>query len=307
VLLRPDPLCGNMPIDHSPSEPVAFELARIAASLEALTASLAPARPPVVDPSAGDWFVWSDNRLAVAPVPRLTPLPFYHGVDAQRTALLENARRHAAGLPSHDVLLWGARGMGKSSLVRAVHAQLLADGEDIALVQVARAEMQGLGSDLARLFEVLAPVSRPFLLFLDDLAFDQSGAEVHALRALLDGGVQARPETVRLAVTSNRRNLLPQRLASLDAEDASPRDSRDDQLALADRFGLRLGFHGCDQATYLAMVQGYARAYGLAADPAAALTWAAGRGARSGRVAWQFIVEIAGAQGVKLVDRARGQ
>lgn len=276
------------------------ELARMAAALEALTARLSPPAPPAADPASGHWFVWAGGRLAAAPVPRLTPLALYQGVEGQRDALFENVRRHASGLPAHDVLLWGARGMGKSSLVRAVVAQLLADGHDLALVQVARDEMQGLGADLARLFAVLGEVERPFLLFLDDLAFDQSGAEVHGLRALLDGGVQARPETVRLAVTSNRRHLLPMRLAALEAEDASPRDSRDDQLALADRFGLKLGFHACDQEAYLAMCTGYGAAYGLAIDPAAALAWAAGRGARSGRVAWQFIVETAGAQGKRL-------
>lgn len=276
------------------------DLARIATALEALAARLAPPAPSPADPAAGHWFVWAGGRLAAAPVPRLTPLALYKGVESQRDALLENARRHAGGLPAHDVLLWGSRGMGKSSLVRAVVAQLLADGQDIALVQVARDEMQALAADMARLFGVLAEVQRPFLLFLDDLAFDHSGAEVHGLRALLDGGVQARPETVRLAVTSNRRNLLPQRLASADAEDASPRDSRDDQLALADRFGLKLGFHACDQQAYLDMCAGYGAAYGLDIDPAAALAWAAGRGARSGRVAWQFIVETAGAQGKRL-------
>ena len=278
------------------------DIARIASALEALATALAPPPPPAADPACGHWFVWSRNTLSAAPVPKLTPLTLYQGVDSQKTALLENAHRHARGLPAHDVLLWGARGMGKSSLVRAVQARILAEGHDMALVQVARDEMHSLGADLARLFDELAGVPRPFLLFLDDLAFDQSGAEVHALRALLDGGVQARPDTVRLVVTSNRRNLLPARLASADAEDASPRDSRDDQLALADRFGLKLGFHACDQNDYLAMVMAYGRAHGLEVNAAEALTWAAGRGARSGRVAWQFIVEIAGAQGKRLSD-----
>jgi predicted AAA+ superfamily ATPase len=269
------------------------DLARIAAALEALAAALAPTRPAPADPALGHWFVWSEGRLAAAPVPRVAALALYKGVDAQRDALFENSRRHARGLPAHDVLLWGSRGMGKSSLVRAVHGALLAAGEDVALVQVARSDVAGL----AGLFARLAGVERRFMVFLDDLAFDGSSAEVHALRALLDGGVEARPEGVRLAVTSNRRHLLPGQMASQDADDPNPRDTRDDHLALADRFGLRLGFHACDQETYLAICAGYAAAHGLACTPQAALSWAAGRGARSGRVAWQFIVETAGAQG----------
>jgi predicted AAA+ superfamily ATPase len=269
------------------------DLARIATALESLASALAPARTAPANPAEGHWFVWSEGALAEAPVPRVAALSLYKGVDAQRDALFENSRRHAHGLPAHDVLLWGSRGMGKSSLVRAVHGALLAEGEDVALVQVARSDVAGL----AGLFARLAGVKRRFMVFLDDLAFDGSSAEVHALRALLDGGVEARPEGVRLAVTSNRRHLLPGQMASQDADDPNPRDTRDDHLALADRFGLRLGFHACDQETYLAICAGYAAAHGLAYEPQAALTWAAGRGARSGRVAWQFIVETAGAQG----------
>ncbi|WP_439534620.1 DUF815 domain-containing protein [Polymorphobacter sp.] len=272
------------------------DIARIASALEALAARLAPPLPPPADPRTGPWFVWSQGRLAAAPAPRVSALALYRGVDAQREALLENARRHAHGLPAHDVLLWGSRGMGKSSLVRAVHGALLAEGEDVALIQVARSDVAGL----AGLFGALAGVSRRFTVFLDDLAFDGSSAEVHALRALLDGGVEARPEGVRLAVTSNRRHLLPGQMATTDADDPNPRDTRDDHLALADRFGLRLGFHACDQETYLAICAAYAEAHGLAFDRQAALAWAAGRGARSGRVAWQFTVETAGAQGVVL-------
>jgi predicted AAA+ superfamily ATPase len=222
------------------------------------------------------------------PKPRANPLSLYAGVDAQKSLLHENMRRHAAGLPAHDVLLWGARGMGKSSLVRAVHAALLADGADIALVQVGQPDL----ASLPQLFALLAATPRRFTVFLDDLALDGDDGQVHALRSLLDGGVMARPEHLRLAVTSNRRNLVPSQFA--DTESVNMRDT------LADRFGLRLGFHTCDQPVYLAICEGYARAFGLPFDAAAALTWAAGRGARSGRVAWQFTVETAGAHGVSL-------
>jgi predicted AAA+ superfamily ATPase len=264
-------------------------LARIAAALERLSPATADA--PL---ASGHWFVWDAGGLSAAPRPRVQPLARFVGVDAQRDQLAENFRRHAQGLPAHDVLLWGARGMGKSSLVRSVHAGLVDGGADALLVQVAQPDL----ATLPRLFDRLAGSSRAATVFLDDLSLDADDGRVHALRSLLDGGVMARPETVRLAVTSNRRQLVPRNLA--DNDPANPRDALDDQLALADRFGLRLGFHACDQDTYIAIARAYADAHGLAFDGAAALVWAAGRGARSGRVAWQFTVEQAGAQGVRL-------
>jgi predicted AAA+ superfamily ATPase len=261
-------------------------LARIAEALERLSP------PPVAaDPASGPWFVWSAHGLEAVPPPRALPLALYAGVDAQKAALLENARRHALGLPAHDVLLWGARGMGKSSLTRATHAALVAGGHDVALVQVAQPDLAAL----PRLLSLLGNSRRRFTVFLDDLALDGDGGEVHALRSLLDGGVMARPDNVRLVVTSNRRNLVPQTMAANEA--VSARDVLDDHLALADRFGLKLGFHVCDQPTYLAICEGYARAFGLAFAPEAALAFAQARGARSGRVAWQFTVEAAGAAG----------
>nr|WP_310522326.1 DUF815 domain-containing protein [Polymorphobacter sp.] len=267
------------------------DLARIAAALERLSP------PPVTaDPAGGHWFLWTAAGLQSVPTPKSTALTLYAGVDAQRDQLHENARRHAIGLPAHDILLWGARGMGKSSLVRAVHAALVADGHDMALVQVAQPDLHSL----PQLFTHLAATRRRFTVFLDDLSLDGDGGEVHALRSLLDGGVMARPDHLRLAVTSNRRNLVPRSMSEADADAINPRDVTDDRLALADRFGLRLGFHACDQPTYLAICENYARAFGLAFAPQAALTWAAGRGARSGRVAWQFTVETAGATGVPL-------
>jgi predicted AAA+ superfamily ATPase len=271
-------------------------MTRIAVALETLAERFAPATA-TADPASGHWFVWQGAGLAAVPPPRTTPLALYAGVDAQQAQLLENARRHARGLPAHDVLLWGARGMGKSSLVRAVHAALAPD-HDVVLVQVTQSHL----GDLPALFRRLAPVPRRFTIFLDDVSLDgddaTGAATIHALRSLLDGGVMARPDNVRIAVTSNRRNLVPSQFAETSA--VNPRDNADDRLALADRFGLRLGFHACDQPTYLAIAENYAQAHGLAFDPAAALAWAAGRGARSGRVAWQFTVEAAGAQGRRL-------
>lgn len=266
-------------------------LDRIAAALERLSPP-----PANADPANGHWFVWTAAGLAAVPVPRLTPLALYAGVDAQKAQLHETVRRHAAGLPSHDVLLWGARGMGKSSLVRSVHGELIAAGADLALVQVAQPDL----ATLPRLFARLAATPRRFTVFLDDLSLDGDDGQVHALRSLLDGGVMARPDHVRLAVTSNRRNLVPTSFAGSEADAVNARDVTDDRLALADRFGLRLGFHVCDQPTYLAICANYARAHALPFDPAAALAWAAGRGARSGRVAWQYTVEVAGASGSPL-------
>ncbi len=270
-------------------------LLRIAAALERLSPP-----PAAADPAFGHWFVWSARGLGAVPPPRGNALSLYAGVDAQKATLFENARRHAAALPAHDVLLWGARGMGKSSLVRAVHGALVADGHDIALVQVAQPDL----ASLPLLFAGLAATQRRFTIFLDDLSLDgdasANGGQVHALRSLLDGGVMARPDHLRLAVTSNRRNLVPRSMSEADTDAVNPRDVTDDRLALADRFGLRLGFHACDQPTYLAICANYAQAFELPFEPQAALTWAAGRGARSGRVAWQFTVETAGASGVRI-------
>ena len=266
--------------------------ARIAAALERLS----PVPAAAVDPAQGHWFGWDGAGLAALPPARTTALNLYQGVERQAQDLLENARRHALRLPAHDVLLWGARGMGKSSLVRSVVAELIAGKHDLALVQV----MLPALPSLPLLFRQLASIERPFLLFLDDVSLGADAAEVHALRSLLDGGVQARPDHVRLVVTSNRRHLVPRSLRENEGDAINPRDVADDHLALADRFGLRLGFHPCDQAQYLAMCSAYAEAHGLAFDPAAALAWAMARGARSGRVAWQFTVEQAGAQRVRL-------
>jgi hypothetical protein len=276
-----------------PSDPLTEPLARIAAALD----RLAPPPPPAADPGSGHWFLWDGAVLAATQPARATALGLYRGVAAQADALLENSRRHAVGLPAHDVLLWGARGMGKSSLTRSVVADLVARGHDLALVQLALPALDSL----PRLFAVLAPARRPFIVFLDDVSLGADAPAVHALRSLLDGGAVARPDHVRLVVTSNRRHLVPRSLAENEADAINPRDAADDHLALADRFGLRLGFHACDQETYLAICAAYAAAHGLAHDPAAALAWAVARGARSGRVAWQFTIEEAGRQGRALL------
>ena len=263
-------------------------LDRIAAALERLS----PPPAPAADPCAHPAYLWRDGALHAARGFAPLPLDRLIGLDAQKAALVENMRRLAAGHAAQDVLLWGARGTGKSALVKAAVGVVQADGGDIALVAVA--DLAGLPS----LFAVLDAVPRAYAVFLDDLGFDAAG-DGRVLRSMLDGGAEARPERVRLVVTSNRRHLIPRDIAE-QASAINPRDSIDDQLALADRFGLSLGFHALDQAGYLAIVMAYAQAHDLAFDPDDAVQWATRRGSRSGRVAWQYVVELAGRGGVRL-------
>lgn len=262
-------------------------LLRIAQALERL--SPPPAAP--ADPLAHPAYVWTGGALCVARHFAPLPLDLLLGVDAQKAALLGNFTRLGAGYACHDALLWGARGTGKSALVKAVVAKVQAAGGALALVDVASDALGGL----PRLFDALAGIKRGFAVFLDDLGFDRPG-EARVLRSLLDGGAQARPGNVRLIVTANRRHLLPRDLAEEQAA-ANPRDAADDTLALADRFGLSLGFPVVDQETYLAIVAGYAAHHGLAFDTDDALLWARQRGSRSGRVAWAYVVELAGRSG----------
>ncbi|HEX4846967.1 MAG TPA: DUF815 domain-containing protein, partial [Novosphingobium sp.] len=204
--------------------------------------------------------------------------------------------RLAAGHAAHDMLLWGARGMGKSALLRAAVLAAQAEGGRIALVQVAP---EALGS-LAALFAELGRQDRRFLVFLDDLGFeDHDSAGPRALRSWLEGGIEARPANVRIAVTSNRRAIVPRHLSEQD-DPINPRDAVDDRLALADRFGLSIGFHNCSQDDYLAIIAGYCAALDLAWTEGEALEWSKRRGARSGRVAWQFVTELAGRAGKSL-------
>lgn len=263
-------------------------VARIAAALE----RIAPPPPAAADPVAHPAYVWRDGVLVAARAFRPLALTLLTGIEPQKTALLDNARRLAAGLPAHDVLLWGARGSGKSSLVKSVVGAVRAEGGDLALVEVAPEALPAL----PRLFDRLAAVPRAFVLFVDDLGFEEGGASSRGLRSLLEGGAEARPDTVRLHVTANRRHIVP-RAFDEEARAINARDVADDRLALADRFGLSLGFHAIDQPTYLATVEAYADRHGLPFDPADSIAWATARGARSGRVAWQYVVELAGRQG----------
>ncbi len=258
-------------------------LRRIADALERIS-------PPVPAPPPADarGYVWDGKALYAAHFAPLS-IDLLTGIDQQKAALLGNTIRHAAGHAAHDVLLWGARGSGKSALVKSA---IGAVGGDIALVELAASDV----SELAGLFDAIADWSRPVIVFIDDLGFDDGIAPARALRSVLDGGSSARPSHVRLYVTSNRRHIVARAMAEQDSA-INVRDVVDDRLALADRFGLSLGFHMCDQDTYVAMVARYADAYALPFDEADAVRFATNRGARSGRVAWHYIVELAGRAG----------
>jgi predicted AAA+ superfamily ATPase len=268
-------------------------LTRIARALEKLVP------PPAAET---DWlahpaYVWTGgNARAVARL-EAPALDLLRGIDDQKERVVTNVARLAAGHAAHDMLLWGARGMGKSAVLRAaVRAAQHGNPGRIALVQVAQEALSGV----AGLFATLGTIDRHFLVFVDDLGFEESETSgPRLLRSWLEGGVEARPANVRLAVTSNRRAIVARSMSEQD-DPINPRDVVDDRLALADRFGLSIGFHNCDQEAYLAIIEGYAAEFGLAWDVADALEWSRRRGARSGRVAWQYVNELAGRAGKAL-------
>lgn len=248
---------------------------------------------------SADWlcapaYVWDGAGAHAVVAIVAPPLDLLKGIDAQKTAVAENVARHARGWAAHDMLLWGARGTGKSALVRAAVAAVQGGGgEQLSLVQVAPDAL----NSLTRLFAELGAVDRRFLVYIDDLGFEEGdSAGPRRLRSWLEGGVEARPGNVRLAVTSNRRAIVQRHHAEQD-DPINPRDAVDDKLALADRFGLSIGFHAVSQDDYLAIVAGYCAAQGIGWGEAEALEWAKRRGARSGRVAWQFVTELAGRAG----------
>ena len=264
-------------------------LARIADALERLV-------PP--GPAEADWlgapaYVWDRDGARAVPVLAAPPLDLLRGIDAQKETVVANIARHASGHAAHDMLLWGSRGMGKSALLRAGTLAAQAHAGPIALVQIAPDALDGM----TRLFGVLARVDRRFLVYIDDLGFeDGDSTGPRQLRSWLEGGVEARPANVRLAVTANRRAIVARHLSEQD-DPINPRDAVDDRLALADRFGLSIGFHACSQDDYLAIVSGYANRFGLDFEAGDALEWAKRRGGRSGRVAWQYVTELAGRAG----------
>lgn len=280
------------PQTHPSTHPLAGPLARIADALERLS----PPRTQADWHTSPAYIVEQRGARAIEALeaPELTLL---RGIDAQKALITTNITRLAQGHAAHDMLLWGARGMGKSALLRAGVKQAQASHPGrIALIQVAPDAMRLLPD----LFDELREIDRNYLIFIDDLGFsDQDDSGPRQLRSWLEGGVEARPLNTRLAVTANRRAIVSRHMAEQD-DPLNPRDMVDDRLALADRFGLSIGFHNCDQDDYLAIIAGYATSYGLAYDEAEALEWARRRGARSGRTAWQYITELAGRMGKAL-------
>ncbi|HEX5453229.1 MAG TPA: ATP-binding protein [Stellaceae bacterium] len=276
-------------------------LHRIADALE----RLAPVRETVSDLGAADAFVWHSDRDWCEPVPRVNrvPIGLLRGIDRVRDILLQNTERFAAGYPANNVLLWGARGTGKSALVKAVHAAVNESRpKALALIEIHREDIPSL----PRLLSLVRQSERRCLLFCDDLSFDQNDASYKSLKAVLEGGIEGRPANVVLYATSNRRHLMPRDMIENERSTAiNPAEAVEEKVSLSDRFGLWLGFHNVDQDTYLTIVRGYARHYRLDLDDdrlrAEASEWAITRGSRSGRVAWQFIQDLAGRLGKPLV------
>jgi uncharacterized protein len=293
-------------VTSKPSPDLAQE--RLVRALETIAAHLAAQGKPAVERETfnqADAFVWHpDGRLAAVPRVSRVELFLLKGVDRMRDILMENTERFANGLPANNALLWGARGMGKSSLVKAAHASINADrkpADKLKLIEIHREDIE----TLPMLMEKLRDSDFRFIVFIDDLSFDGNDASYKSLKAVLEGGIEGRPENVILYATSNRRHLLARDMIENERSTAiNPGEAVEEKVSLSDRFGLWLGFHRCSQDEYLAMVRGYCAHYGIEVNDEElereALEWSTTRGSRSGRVAWQFTQELAGRLGVRL-------
>jgi uncharacterized protein len=279
---------------------------RIANALE----RLAPPHPRPPDFAIADAYIWYPSGRTLGPVPRVNrvDMSLLKGIDRMRDILLENTERFARGLPANNALLWGARGMGKSSLVKATHAAVNAGlGDDAGLLKLVEIHREDIES-LPDLMTLLRGAPYRFLVFCDDLSFDAQDTSYKSLKAVLEGGIEGRPDNVILYATSNRRHLLSRDMIENERGSAiNPGEAVEEKVSLSDRFGLWLGFHRCSQDEFLAMVEGYVTYYGVPVDAAAlrreALEWATTRGSRSGRVAWQYVQDVAGRLGVMLTEK----
>ena len=272
---------------------------RIAQALERI--SPAPLAAP--DFAAADAFVWHTGPDRLDPLAKVNRIDvgLLVGIDRARDTLLENTLQFARGMPANNALLWGSRGMGKSSLVKAIHAEALARGQSIKIVEIQREDLPSVG----RLLNLLRTSEARFLLFCDDLSFSHDDQHYKSLKAVLDGGIEGRPDNVLFYATSNRRHLMPRDMIENERSSAiNPSEAVEEKVSLSDRFGLWLGFHPCSQDEYLEMIRGYCTAHGVEIDDktlyAEAIEWQATRGARSGRVAWQYFTDLAGRKGVSL-------
>jgi uncharacterized protein len=277
-------------------------LDRIAAALE----RLAPEARGLPDLSAAEAFVWHPGPPRLEPVPQVNrvALPLLHGIDRARDTLIENTQRFARGYPANNALLWGARGMGKSSLVKAVHAAVAAENDTTASLKLVEIHREDIES-LPELMGLLRDRRERFILFCDDLSFDAADTTYKSLKAALEGGIEGRPDNVVFYATSNRRHLLPRDMIENERSTAiNPSEAVQEKVSLSDRFGLWLGFHNCTQDQYLAMVKGYIAHFAIPVAEEewrpAALEWATTRGSRSGRVAWQFVQDLAGRKKIRL-------
>jgi predicted AAA+ superfamily ATPase len=278
-------------------------LARIAAALE----RLAPPPPPAASFTAADAFVWYPEGRRLAPVRRVNrvEMSLLKGIDRVRDLLVENTERFGRGLPANNALLWGARGMGKSSLVKAAHAATAAThpAAGLKLIEIHREDIESL----PELMAILRGAPQRFIVFCDDLSFDAEDTSYKSLKTMLEGGIEGRPENVIFYATSNRRHLMARDMMENERATAiNPGEAVEEKVSLSDRFGLWLGFHRCSQDEYLAMVEGYVAHYRVPVESAElrreSLEWATTRGARSGRVAWQYVQDLAGRRGVRMDD-----
>ena len=288
----------------SASDPLLAELRRIADALERLK----PPTKPLIDFSVADAFVWRPDTGQLVAVPKVNrvEMTLLRGIDRVRDLLNENTNRFARGLPANNALLWGARGMGKSSLVKAAHAEAAAIASksgtvSLKLVEIHREDIE----TLPHLMALMRESNCRFIVFCDDLSFDSNDTSYKSLKAVLEGGIEGRPDNVIFYATSNRRHLLPRDMMENERGTAiNPGEAIEEKVSLSDRFGLWLGFHKCSQDEYLDMVRGYARHYDLPIDRESleheSLEWATTRGSRSGRTAYQYIQDLAGRLGVRL-------
>jgi len=281
-------------------------LERIADALE----RLAPAPPAAPDFAAAEAFVWHPEGQKLAPVQRINrvEMSLLKGIERVRDLLVENTERFARGLPANNALLWGARGMGKSSLVKAAHGAVGAahPAAGLKLVEIHREDIESL----PELMALLRPASQRFIVFCDDLSFDAEDTSYKSLKTMLEGGIEGRPENVIFYATSNRRHMMAREMIENERSTAiNPGEAVEEKVSLSDRFGLWLGFHRCSQDEYLAMVEGYVARYRIPLGGEdlrrEALEWATTRGARSGRVAWQYVQDLAGRLGVRTDDGPR--
>ena len=264
---------------------------------------LAPPPPPPLDLGSAEAFVWHPSPAHLAPVPRVSrvEMELLKGVERQKQILLDNTRRFAQGFPANNAMLWGARGMGKSSIVKAIHAVVAREvGGALALIEIHREDIRTLPD----LLNMLRGQTRRCLILCDDLSFEREDADYKALKSVLDGGIEGRPDNVLFYATSNRRHLMPRDMIENERSTAiNPNEAIEEKVSLSDRFGIWLGFHNCDQDTFFAMIDGYAAAMKLPITTedlhAQAVEWSMTRGGRSGRVAWQFIQDVAGRLSVR--------